>query len=47
MNNNHWLERLETLAVRFNYLYLDADITSLSLIGAWALYLHLLRLVGA
>ena len=44
MNNNDWLERLIALIERFFHLGLDADIASLSLIEAWALYLHLSRL---
>lgn len=43
--NEHWLERLQSLMVRFSQLRIDADIASLSLIGLWALYLHLSRLV--
>lgn len=45
MINNHWLERLQTLIARFSHIGIDADIASLSLIDAWALYLHLNRLV--
>ena len=44
MNNNDWLERLQMLIARFSYLGIDADMTSLSFIDAWALYLHLSRL---
>ena len=44
MNNNLWLERLQTLIARLSHLGIDADIASLSLIDAWALYLHLSRL---
>lgn len=44
MNNNHWLKRLAMLIARFSYLGIGADIASLSLIDAWALYLHLSRL---
>lgn len=47
MNNNYWLERLQTLLARFSHLGLDTDMSSLSLIDAWALYLHLSRLVEA
>lgn len=43
MNDNHWLDRLQMLIARFSYLGI-ADIASLSLIDAWALYLHLSRL---
>lgn len=45
MNSNHWLERLQTLIARFSHLGIGADIALLSLIDAWALYLHLLRLI--
>ena len=44
MNNKDWLKRLQTLLARFSHLGIDADIASLSLIDAWALYLHLSRL---
>lgn len=44
MNNNDWLERLQMLIARFTPLGIDADIAALSLIDAWALYLHLSRL---
>ena len=42
--NNDFLERLQTLMARFNYIGIDADIATLSLIDMWALYLHLSRL---
>jgi hypothetical protein len=42
--NNDWLKRLQVLIARFSHLGIDADIASLSLIDAWALYLHLSRL---
>lgn len=45
MNDNHWLKRLQMLIARFSHLGIDADIATLSLIDAWALYLHLSRLV--
>ena len=44
MNNNHWLERLQTLIARFNGIGIDADIAALSLIELWGLYTHLSRL---
>ena len=44
MNNNDWLERMHMLIVRFSHLGIGADIAALSLIDAWALYLHLSRL---
>ena len=44
MNDNDWLERLKTLIARFSHLGIGADMASLSLIDAWALYLHLSRL---
>ena len=44
MNDNHWLKRLQMLIARFSHLGIDAYIASLSLIDAWALYLHLSRL---
>ena len=42
--NNDWLERLQMLIALFSHLGIDADIAALSLIDAWALYLHLSRL---
>ena len=45
MNDNDWLERLKMLIARFSHLGVGADIAALSLIDAWALYLHLSRLV--
>jgi hypothetical protein len=41
---NDWLKDLQMLLARFSNLGIDADIASLSLIDAWALYLHLSRL---
>lgn len=43
--NNEWLESLQALIARYSHLGIDADIATLSLIDAWALYLHLNRLV--
>lgn len=42
--NDAWLKRLETLLERFSYLGISADITALSLIELWGLYLFLSRL---
>ena len=44
MQNNHWLERLQTLVARFSYMGLGADIAALSLIELWGLYCYLNRL---
>ena len=44
MNNKDWLKRLQMLIARFSHLGIDADMAALSLIDAWALYLHLSRL---
>lgn len=43
-DNDHWLEHLQMLTVRFNYLGLEADMTTLTLIELWWLYLCLSRL---
>ena len=45
--NNDWFKRLQMLTARFSYLGIGADIASLSLIDAWALYLHLSRLADS
>ena len=42
--SENWIERLQMLVARFHYLGIDADISSLTLIDAWELYLHLNRL---
>lgn len=39
-----WLEHLTMLVERFSYLGISPDITSLSLIELWALYLYLSRM---
>lgn len=44
MNNLDWMERLQSLSVRFSHLGMGADLTALSLIEAWGLYLYLSRL---
>ena len=44
MNNEAWLERLQTLTVRFAHLGIGADIAALSIVEAWGLYLYLSRL---
>lgn len=43
--NENWLERFETLIARFSYMGISADLAALTLLEAWALYLHLSRLV--
>lgn len=44
MNNLDWLERLQSLSARFSHLGMSADLSALSVIEAWGLYLFLLRL---
>jgi hypothetical protein len=44
MNNEVWLERMQTLCNRLSHLGIGADLAALSLIEAWALYLFLSRL---
>lgn len=44
MKPDDWLERLESLTVRFSHLGIGADLTALSLIDAWGVYLFLSRL---
>lgn len=44
MNNEAWLERLQTLSNRFACLGISPDLAALSLIEAWGLYLFLSRL---
>jgi hypothetical protein len=44
MNSETWLERLQTLSVRFSHLGIGADLATLSLIELWGLYLFLSRL---
>ena len=44
---NNWLKDLQTLIARFSHLNIGADIASLGLIDAWALYLHLSRLADS
>lgn len=45
MNDETWLERLQTLSERFSYLGIGADMAALSLIELWGLYCYLSRLV--
>lgn len=44
MNNLDWLERLQSLSVRFSHLGMGADMAALSIVEAWGLYLFLSRL---
>ena len=44
MNNETWLERLQSISVQFSHLGIGADLTALSLIELWGLYLFLSRL---
>ena len=44
MNNETWLERLQTLCERFSSLGLGADMAALSLCELWGLYCYLSRL---
>lgn len=44
MNNLDWMERLQSLSVRFSHLGVGADLAALSMIEAWGLYLFLSRL---
>ena len=44
MNDENWLERLQTLSVRFSHLGLTGDMAGLSLIELWGLYRFLSRL---
>lgn len=41
---DNWLEKLQVLANKYNQFGVDADLSALSLIELWGLYLHLLRL---
>lgn len=47
MNHNHWLERLQSLIVRFSHLGIDADIVALNLSERWGLYCYLSRLADS
>lgn len=42
--NSDWLERLQTLSVRFSGMGVGADLAALSLIELWGLYCYLSRL---
>ena len=44
MNNLDWLERLQSLSVRFSHLGIGADLAALSVIEAWGVYRYLSRL---
>jgi hypothetical protein len=44
MKPDDWLERLQSLAVRFSHLGIGADLAALSMIEAWGVYLFLSRL---
>ncbi|CAG1013312.1 hypothetical protein ANAEL_04666 [Anaerolineales bacterium] len=44
MNSETWLKRLQTLCNRFAHLGMGADITALSIIELWGVYLFLSRL---
>lgn len=44
MNNLDWLERLQSLSVRFSHLGMGADLAALSVIEAWGVYRFLSRL---
>ena len=44
MNDENWLERLQTLLVRFSALGISGDMAGLSLIELWGLYRFLSRL---
>ena len=44
VNDENWLERLQTLFVRFSHLGLTDDMAGLSLIELWGLYRFLSRL---
>lgn len=41
----HWIVQLQMLVARFQYIGIDAEIASLTLIDALALYLYLNRLL--
>jgi hypothetical protein len=42
--SSDWLERLQTLSVRFSGMGVGADLAALSLIELWGLYCYLSRL---
>ena len=44
MDNEIWLERLQSLCVQYSHLGVSADVASLSIVEAWGLYLFLSRL---
>ena len=47
MNDETWLERLQTLLGRFSNLGISADIAALSLIELWGVYCYLSRLAAS
>lgn len=44
MQNDNWLFRLQSLAVRFSGLGITADLSALGLCELWGLYCYLRRL---
>lgn len=44
MNSETWLERLQTLLVRFSHFGIEADIAAMDLTALWGLYCFLSRL---
>jgi hypothetical protein len=44
MKPDDWLNRLQSLSVRFSHLGVGADLTALSMIDAWGVYRFLSRL---
>jgi len=47
MSNADWLNQLRSLAARFSYLGIGADLAALSLIEAWGVYCFLSRLADS
>lgn len=47
MNNLDWMERLQSLSVRFSHLGIGADIAALSIIELWGVYQFLSRLADS
>lgn len=45
MDNDHWLERLQGLAYRFESLGVTPDLAAMSLCELWALYVFLQRVM--
>jgi len=44
MNQEVWLDELQTLCERFSHLGIGADLASMSLVELWGLYCYLTRL---